>query len=1619
MKNHSFSRVIALIACLMLLVSAIPFAAQAASFDEAVTGDYYNVLSTHEYTLAPGATETEMILNNDEGSRRQILHVMEVDPKNPTIQILPGYYAIDKLAEDNADIANHKTSPLTETVKYYEDTLGYNVVGAMNTHLSYTDETPRGYMVLNGQLMFEPVLPASQITGFYLVIDKEGNPSLHYAGTYNYTGEENTILYGSFAQVVKDGQLVSKTPERTSSPASRSMIGIKADGTVVFCETDGRNAPIATGLSNYEMGEMMLALGCVNAYNCDGGGSSTFITKREGEETGTMRSTPSDGSERATLNSVMIVSTARPTGVFDHSTIEADYDYMVPFSAYQFSAFAVDDAGYEMDMPADVTWALSDASFGTIENGLFTSNGTLGTVDAQMIYNGNVVGSKTINVVNPDVFKFTADATVIPYGKSIELEILATYGSDAIDVYIGNQYALAISDTTSATLEGNKVTATTDESKKGIVASVTYLPNPEVVGTIDIGFGKGSEIVYDFEDGDVSQFMSFDEAKQWTIDNGVTNTLTTSEPVDGQYSVYADGSTFLATRDNGGQVKNGEYALGWNIDNTDAEFAEWTYNILFKLGVPEVLRDTTNGKNATTFGMWVYIPEGAEGLALQLQHYAGTSAETAKGTSSHFYFTSASTGKSITLNSAKAADIPESRWVYASVNLTANNYVALLDPTKNIWKREPSFIRTYVKPDEPAVHTFYFDDFTLDYSSAVEDRIAPTITNPEYAQSPDTLVALNEGATLVTHDANKLIHGFYATVSDNVALDATTRQIYIDGVAVSTSLSGNKMYSSYHYLTNGTHTVTFEIADRLGNYSRLTRTFTFKDGNFDVTLGGHNNTGAPAEYGSIYYVDINVSDLAGVDKLTTTLKLQNANTWETGGAVVAPGFKATFDFNENSDLLDVVIEKTGAVASGEGTIVSIPVRLWTWSGIDHTTGNAVTTEAIFKTTYCPVVTIDCEVVYGNIEGKNFDTSNMGAFGGSISVATNLNDNINPWHSHEAVALEDKAATCTEDGYTGRTYCEGCASVVEWGTIEPATGHIYTVIDGYYACACGEVNKVTGSYYVDGAYRYFSAGELQTGWKMIETDWYYFRSTTQAAQPGYYTLNGIRFQFEENGKLIAGVWQETSNGFRYWYGPGYYGKGWQTINGDSYFFDENGCRVTGIYCVRLQFHNDPVWYEFDENGVMIGKVQTQGFFVFEGKTYYLTDGVGAKGLKLIDGDYYYFHTNDGTMATNGYYFTYETNGVLEEGTYYFGDDGKMTTPKDGIIAENGGLYYYVDGVLQKGVGMIEIDGDYYFVRSNGQLATGSYNTYNNNGLVANGVYYFDPVTGKLMPKNGIIAENGGLFYYVDNVIQLKAGMIEIDGDYYFVRSNGQLATGSYKTYNNNGLMPNGTYYFDKVTGKLIIPEEKIVAENGGLYYYVDGVLQKGAGMIKLDGEYYFVRSNGQLATGIYKTYNNNGLMPDGEYEFDKETGKMIIVRDGIVYENGGLYYYIDTVLQKGAGMIEIDGDYYFVRSNGQLATGYYKTYNNNGLMANGTYFFDYETGKLSQPKNGIVAENGGLYYYVDGAIKKGAGMIEIDGDYYFVRSNGQLATGSYNTYKNNGLMDNGTYTFDAETGKLIK
>lgn len=640
MAHKTAFRIVTLLLTVVMIMSVVPmsvFASISNWEDTNVvydgetfgTNGYYNVISKKDYVLVPGAAvESEIVLNNAAGTRRQVIHVIEVDPSNPDVSIVPGYNQIDKIAENPNNEANWSHKELTEMAKYYEDELGYNIVGGMNTDLYYDTYAPR-ILVYNGEDLSVKgkTTPSSSI--LYVFQDSEGNISCDVKA-FNRAEFDGYLADGSllhavgvsFGMVVKDGELVSKTEERTSAAAARSMVGVKEDGTLVICMNDGRGANNSVGFCNYEEGEAMLALGCKWAANCDGGGSSTFLTKRVGEETFTMRSVPCDGAQRPTAHGIFVASNVAPTGVLDVVNIESDYDIFAPNTAYTFGAEAIDTHGYAMDMPADATWALSDETFGTIVNGKFASNGKTGEVDVQVISGGEVVGSKPITVADPETFTLSATSTVIPYStadkiRTITLPIVAMTGE--ANVYVDtNAVSVALSNNAAGTLDGFKFTATVDTSIAGVNATVAY---GEIVLTYAIEFGKGSEIIFDFEDGDKAGFMGFEEAKKWSQDNGVNNTLVGADPLAGQFNEYLSSDTYVVTAEEGGQVRNGEYALAWSLDNTDANFANWSYNVLFNTGDTIVLRDVANDMKATALGMWVYIPEGAPGLAFQSQLY--------------------------------------------------------------------------------------------------------------------------------------------------------------------------------------------------------------------------------------------------------------------------------------------------------------------------------------------------------------------------------------------------------------------------------------------------------------------------------------------------------------------------------------------------------------------------------------------------------------------------------------------------------------------------------------------------------------------------------------------------------------------------------------------------------------------------------------------------------------------------------------------------------------------------------------------------------------------------------------------------------------------------------------
>ena len=380
-------------------------------------------------------------------------------------------------------------------------------------------------------------------------------------------------------------------------------------------------------------------------------------------------------------------------------------------------------------------------------------------------------------------------------------------------------------------------------------------------------------------------------------------------------------------------------------------------------------------------------------------------------------------------------------------------------------------------------------------------------------------------------------------------------------------------------------------------------------------------------------------------------------------------------------------------------------------------------------------------------------------------------------------------------------------------------------------------------------QYYKNGKLQkTGWTKIDGQTYYLDLETGYAATGIATLipNGAteaaRCVFDANGVFqsnVTGVYSVGND--TYWLNSGIIEEeaGLKRVvkeNGEInyYYFGKDGkaCKAnadTKEYTVeknngyKLPEGNN---YRFDKSGVIEHFVGCpNGIYYDEATTsyYYCVDGVIiANGLMEINGSYYYARTSTGAFVRNQTYWVTKTNGLLTEGNYTFDNEGKIVfsvepEKKNGIVEENGSLYYYVDGVLT-GAGLIKIGDDYYYVKtSSGEVVHGRrYWITATNGLLHAGIYNFDkhgrmtdpPTVDPDQPtpevKNGIVEENGSLYYYVDGVLT-GAGLIKIGDDYYYVKtSSGEVVHGRryWITATNELPVKAGWYQFTD-DGKMLI------------------------------------------------------------------------------------------------------------------------------------------------------------------------------------------------------------------------
>ncbi|MFQ6892376.1 MAG: phosphodiester glycosidase family protein [Acutalibacter sp.] len=427
--KHPLKKAAAFLLAAVLLVQGLPLTAFAAQTSQGFSpgkelfvgeeGQARQYVSETAYNLAPGVTEYVTYTNVKDGTNQNIDYFCEVDLSQA--KIMAGYSGMENILENQT--INWRMQTVSDQVKdaqaYFTRTEQYadsTIVAALNAdYYNMATGQPTGALIIDGK-SYNPVNGR-----YYFGITEEGQAVI--------SNSEDTA---GLAYAVGGGTLLVKDGEVNVSKGGRNVtytaIGIKADGTVVSMVCYGQRYPVSCGYTQYEVAQMMKARGCQTALLLDGSGSSTFVSRREGDSQVITRNNPSDGQERQVSSSLFIVSDVKATGEFDHAVITPVNEVYTPGSTVQFTAVGADPSGAPAPLPENASWSV-DSTYGSIggSTGVFTSNGSLGEVTVSLQSGGETVGTATITIANPDQITFAEKTASIGQGDTSDLGLRVYY----------------------------------------------------------------------------------------------------------------------------------------------------------------------------------------------------------------------------------------------------------------------------------------------------------------------------------------------------------------------------------------------------------------------------------------------------------------------------------------------------------------------------------------------------------------------------------------------------------------------------------------------------------------------------------------------------------------------------------------------------------------------------------------------------------------------------------------------------------------------------------------------------------------------------------------------------------------------------------------------------------------------------------------------------------------------------------------------------------------------------------------------------------------------------------------------------------------------------------------
>ncbi len=937
MKIHPIKKALSLALVLLLACTCLPMAVNAAVDSSAFTPteDFY-LISDTKYNLAPGITENRIITNKTSGTQQETVYAVTVDMSDTSTAGIMAAYS------NSADNLTWNMTSVRQQAQYAQQKTGRNVVAAFNADI-YNMQTgePTGPLVIDGRVH------KAALGHPYFGITKDGKPVMGNELTQEVLDTLQQAA-GGFYMLLENGERTPIASLHDDYVAPHTAVGLKADGSLVLMCVDGRNYPVSNSCDNYDLTTILLGLGCVQALNFDGGGSTTYLAKYEGAEALTLANHPSDSVERKVASSILVYSNARPSGEFDHASLSPNNTLYTPNSTVQFTATGVDSAGGAAALPADGAFALADdsASLGTIsEDGEFIANNNTGVVTVNYVSGGAVVGSTSIEIATPDELYIPSEEFSLDFDETTNFGLVAKNAGRTVELKEDDLVWSAVdaenNDVTYeiGVFEGLIFTARSDGSAEATVTAASAY-NADVTASTKAVIGAASVMLYDFEyttdaeeaansEGKLQWIPSYDlpiyNNKDKTEHNGMSHSQMAEVWRQEGYPLYgwpnasldksAMHARIVSRDDEGEQVRFGDHALRMDVDFSTYN-GDRNSNNYVRVTSPEYRFEGSPKKMSA----WVYVPEGMANFCMYLNlcnkdggiTYAPIS--TMNGSAAENWV------------GWKYVEIDLSTPVSGSSNISPTSYpYGFYQGCGVFWVSFQPGIPNGTR----SASTVYIDNIQLIYSSNTDDTKNPEVTSITY----DTPAAPEEFVNNKTVLDNNTVtfRASYKDADDKymTGIDASKVSMAIDGVDVTDKCFINEgdeqIYLYDAQLNDGVHSVSVTVYDNFGNKTTETRYFTV-DAEAPATAELVAEQEAPV-LGGTYSLGIkaaNASDVAGADIAVHTFA---AFTYFYDDVTVVPadGYKLVGEpkYDSTNAIISFQLEKDGSAVPEDGIIAHI------------------------------------------------------------------------------------------------------------------------------------------------------------------------------------------------------------------------------------------------------------------------------------------------------------------------------------------------------------------------------------------------------------------------------------------------------------------------------------------------------------------------------------------------------------------------------------------------------------------------------------------------------------------------------------------------------------------------